>query len=1239
MAIRVPSAPTFLQREATEIAPEDNEQIPPFIQRTPPELPSRDLGDLHVENRALSDGLDLIRENERILQAADAMANREAERKARFIGPPAPPGPAAQIQAKEEGERPGTGLEQFLPVQLGAGLIDMVNDIGESSRDLTNFFAKSVGGIANAKIVFGGPEGPVSFAAGEEARDIPSLLEKLTPEVTEARTVLGRTVRAVSKFVGAFIGVGKFKPIISLAKLGRTGELSAMALRGAAADFTVFDPHEERLANMMQRVPALRNPIAEFLAAKPDDEEATGRFKNAIEGLGIGAMADGLFQAVRLIRSARRARAAATGIPEDVAVKELLETTQRQRDNLEAFLGDPKAPLFKIEPIVMGRPQDVAEALTQAAAVPGRVGQANEIFINWSRIDSHDDVKTVIQAMVDSFAPTIEKARRGVRTWRQTKLSAEQKDAWDLLAQRKKGQPFGADETIAVRELWMRSGANVLDIAQAVKADPSDINKIALRKGVAVHNAIQEQAVAARTETARALNAWKITIGDDVAFSGRMAELKSIIESDTDIAHIAERIVLLADAGLVKEADAFIYGSGLAKGSDIIRQLFYMSMLSSPHTHMRNLIGNTAVIPIQMLERKFANLFGRAFGVENIPRGETLAMFWGGIKGLKDAFRFSNKGRQVFVKALELRRAGDKDAAKLLIQENATEFGTFYRSLVTGQSGIGVGKVELPRLGAFDPEKLGLGKDDPFGRVMFFVDTMTTMPMRALAAADEVYKSTTGGMELQARAWRKASNEVSSGQITEAQFADRLATLVNNPDEEMQLAKRMFAEMSTFTNEPLDTALWRTAKNWQRIPVLGRLTLPFRRTPYNLATFTFQRTPLAPFVKQWRVDILAGGASADLAWSKFLLGNAVLLSMGDLAMQGLITGQGPSNRIEREGLRRGGWEPWSVKTFRTDDKGNVLTDDAGNALFRYFSYRSLEPISTPIGLAANVIEILRYAEWDDDDSKWDELILASSLAIAAQVTSQNYMSGISDFFDTMSDPQRYGEKWWMRIGTLVVPRGVQRFARAGFPGLIEADPTLRMATSIMESIRRDTPGLSDDLPAAPDAWGRDINRSSGIGSVYDLISPIYSRDPSPEPIDRELNRLELWVGVPPKNMSFRGVTIDLAKKPRIWSRYVRLQGNQMTEDADGIPVGITGQGLMDELTSLVTGNHPLSIAYEELTDGPDGGKAQEILLIIREYREAAKEVLLGEFPDLEADVERKLEDKAVTFKFEEQLRP
>ena len=100
----------------------------------------------------------------------------------------------------------------------------------------------------------------------------------------------------------------------------------------------------------------------------------------------------------------------------------------------------------------------------------------------------HDDVKAVIQEMADANAPGIKGAQRGVRSWKRTRLSSEEVDAWEVIQSRKKGDPLNAEQTLAVREIWVQSGKAVRSLADEVLADPdSQLAQLSFRKMLATH--------------------------------------------------------------------------------------------------------------------------------------------------------------------------------------------------------------------------------------------------------------------------------------------------------------------------------------------------------------------------------------------------------------------------------------------------------------------------------------------------------------------------------------------------------------------------------------------------------------------------------------------------------------------------------------------------------------------------------------------------------------------------------
>jgi len=115
---------------------------------------------------------------------------------------------------------------------------------------------------------------------------------------------VSKMVDAGNKAVKANMAAGKKVPALLMA---RGMEAGKYAVAGAVADFTVFQGHEQRLSNLIQEVPALQNPVTEFLAADEEDPELVGRLKAAIEGAGLGIMVDSVLIGIRAVRAGVKA--------------------------------------------------------------------------------------------------------------------------------------------------------------------------------------------------------------------------------------------------------------------------------------------------------------------------------------------------------------------------------------------------------------------------------------------------------------------------------------------------------------------------------------------------------------------------------------------------------------------------------------------------------------------------------------------------------------------------------------------------------------------------------------------------------------------------------------------------------------------------------------------------------------------------------------------------------------------
>ena len=1111
---------------------------------------------------------------------------------------PEAPAEAPQQTQGEQGEESTVQAIQrnFSPTEFFGGGLDALDENFNTLRLLSEkgneFLMESIG--IPGMIV--DEDGSIRFTTDAGELNATDDFGGMLPDMGD--TERGGFARGLGQFTTNFLGLGKaFKAMGAIQGSGAVATAANSGLRSALSTFAGFEGMDNPVNGLVQAFPSLEGDITEFLDSDAEDPELLNKLRTGMLDLGAGAMVDTAIGGLRALRGignqAKPLLKAAETI--DEATKHMDEVKGTFKD----LIGDVESPDLIVR-------SDAPEGMARAA-IDGADGEADDVFVNWARIDSSDDVKQLIQDLADADAPNINAARRGVRSNEVTELAADEVDAWTALQNRRQGTPMNAEETLAARKLWTSSGRKTMELAQAVKSGGGVPEQVAFRKMLAVHATIQEQVIAARTETARALQQWRIPAGEVADFSVAFDDLFKQVELDPTTRQLAEGLSTLNAMGGSQLADQFVYANGrlgkLAKfgahASEIVTQLYYGSMLSGLHTQMRNIIGNTGMMGLNVAERKLAYGIGRSLGDEQVASSEAGAMMFGMVQGARDAFRISAKSRKV-------------------AEMQGRTAGGFVDALKTGDSGFGIGKVDTGRVGALSAERLKLDPDSAWGRGADFIDTATQSPTRMLGAMDEVFKTSNFRAEIMAQAHRKAQKELSEGIITREAFQDRVTTLVNDPDQFAKIAAQEQAQIATFTSRPKDTKTWKAMRAVSQIPVFGKLVLPFSGTPYNIAIESIERMPvIAGLSKKWREELMAGGARTDIALAKMGMGSMFLAAAGDLAANGYLTGDMQSMGAEREQRARLGERSMTVRV-------DVPWDDTDQP--RTFSFRGLDPLTFSLGIAANTFEILSDDDFSDANKDAEDVAVAAILAIGAQFASANYMSGVSDFFDAMSDPKRYGESYFERLASVAAPAIVGQASRS-------MDPTMREATTMWEAVIAKTP-WSTGLAARRDAWGRPLTRESGLGKSYDVISPIYSAQQDVAPVDEELQRLGAAIGKPSRVATFEGVNVDLKKFPYIYSRYQEIQGLELTDTVDGAPVVVgafgyvnNGKPMVEELNDLVSGNHPSSAIYELGTDGREGDKATMIRQIVTEYRKQARRQILEEFPELKAEVESRSDER------------
>lgn len=361
------------------------------------------------------------------------------------------------------------------------------------------------------------------------------------------------------------------------------------------------------------------------------------------------------------------------------------------------------------------------------------------------------------------------------------------------------------------------------------------------------------------------------------------------------------------------------------------------------------------------------------------------------------------------------------------------------------------------------------------------------IPGRLLNSADEFFKGINRRMEINALAYRQAHRE---GVTDPEKIRNRVADLSANPTEAIELRALDFARYQTF-QRPL-SGVGQNVQRFVRDYPLLRPIITFVRTPANLLKFTAERSPLAPILKEWRADVRAGGARRDMALARAALGTGIGTLAYNAALDGRITGSAPSDPAKYRFQRADGWQPYSVRI--------------GDS---WVSYNRLDPFAMTLGVAADLATRAEGMSERQLDN-YAMLMVASTMQ---QMADKTWLSGVSDFINALTDPERYGPGYLRNLGaSFAIPNVVGQAARA-------ADPYNRERDTFSEELEARVPGLSDNLLPQRDVWGNPVERDQ-LGP--DLISPFRQERIKDDPVNRAMLEIGARFGPPSKQYTVRG---------------------------------------------------------------------------------------------------------------------
>ena len=1024
----------------------------------------------------------------------------------------------------------------------------------------------------------------------------------------EPKFTLGKLASGATQFATGFgLTGGALKALGIANKAAQAGPLANAAIntlgKGMLTDAAFFAP-DERLADVLAQVPILEKLVPEFLLSGPDDTRMEGRLKNALEGVFVGGAVDAVFAGIRALK---RLHGADIKLDTDAA-KALRKDVEEAVDAVDGIArqiaGETPMPGTPMGKSVAKTALEATQTASQKYDVDleafvreyDRLVKSNAPLSEFqtlksirNNIHTADDVHRVIDALeadgvfkrdpdmmrTVSFEETTNRAYHLLERANATGLTREEfveaigSGLGDELAE-------APSKIVLLNDLMMDTAQ---DLAAALKTgDIIDVDT-ALDKVIGVTFQYDRvQTGAGRTLqifdplSRRGSGIMKFLGIDRQAAkmigpeeTARVA--KEMIEAMTPQQKYTLSARLSAMKDIPSMAQAMRLHSRTGKFAVMHNEVWINLILSGMRTQSSNVLSNMYMTAIhqplvKMVGAPASALRNGKWTQEEVKVLREGLLAWQGIcESAVDSFRIAHEAFKLGENIL-------KPGASV-IEENAR---------------------------AVRAEAFGKDPASVIGRCIDALGDAVRLPSRFLIAGDEFSSQLTyrAGERVRARiqaedlyARKKLTGGGSKAEIIEKFVEDSYnRTLVDKVfDDGSRIAKAVGikdgglgeAMDATFTT-PL--AFGGIADDIQKMatkhPLIRRFFAPFVRTPLNIVkNATIDSTPFALPTAAYKEALSAGPRQAAIARGRVALGTLTYITAGMMAFNGVITGGGPANKKQRDMLYEKGWRPYSVK----------IGD-------RYVSYKSVEPIATILGIAADAMEVLAAADPDSSEGqKIAETISSLPYSIYNAVSSKTFMRTMSETFSMLHNPKEAGN--WLEGQAISYNPAFLRQLKTVL------DPELREAQTFVEKWKNATPMLSETLPQKY-SWltGEPLSVYGGRSAAFSPIVSEYSPD---DPVAAELMKYsEQWMdegGIKwEDSYTVRGVKMDAQQR----SDWDRLQGT----------VKIGGKTLHQALEKLFA-----SAEYDRGTPIDRSPRTDDKFLMIdktiHKYRDAARVELFG----------------------------
>lgn len=1099
-----------------------------------------------------------------------------------------------------------------------------------------------VGGIASAAMEAS------DFFTGEPEEATKSQVRKDFEQGIKTTKSLNTTANitlGISQFVTGMVGLGKITKPIKAITAGRKVAAAREITKAATVGAVAFDPHEERLSNLIESYPSLRNPVTAYLAADPEDSAAEGRFKAAIESIGMdltivpafllslkgmkalknGSVSQGkklLAKASKIQREARAAAAASKNVDAPAAIDKMVESLEAEVKTV-----NPEASPTKTSAggeALDGAARDAIEGgSVKPSEAPGGTSRspvpedsiAKSIPAGQAKARSKapivatpEDIAKVASKTVDDVEAAIKHGGREAAQEAGHKFDTSAALPWKKLRSGEEVQAF-IDNTASVLKSQMdaKKGGDVMKDAKVA----TSVKHYADLFGEDPDLIIGELAGAGEASSRMVAR-----MEASYVIANRMFQDAYKLASD-----IKNGIVDSFEGGF-DEASLELQAR-LSAASDVLASA--RSMSSNAGRSLRRMRTEFKVSQEDMDAIKNIDpqhLVDALLMTKGDPKMMAIAATRGFTQRLMDGAQFSlansllwlypthvvntvTNGYMLFARPLEklvgsslqhgFRGSPLRDKASKEFLYTMTSISDAYSNAV--EAFTKADSVMAPhRTEYFDQIGSRIQSDPiPWSKMTDLnglLENMTKASTWGSIAKNAVGLPTRGLGTMDEFFKQLRYRAVVQAEAASKALSDGLTGKEYSKFIQKELDNAFDVDGRAINPEALNEAAIATFQQ-DLLPGTGGAMVKNARANFQPMAFIlpFVKTPVN--VLRYSVKMTPGLNLLQTEYRKMLSG-----SMGkDKQAQAIgqmtlgATGLSIAASLAMSGRITGGG-PAEVKLKKElmatgwKPYSFIWKDEDGKT--NYFPLGRFDPVGMPFGMVADLVEMQTLHPGSEDNQKG---IMAVVTSLAKNFSEKTFLLNFNQALRAMTQPEKNMAKFFG--GTVGNTLPLSSLTRG-----LNPDPYLRDARGFIDNMMRNVPGYSETLPPVRDAFGEPIWRSIALTSVDRA-----------DKVEQEHNRIILETG--------HGITPPSAIRNGVDLRDVALKNGQTAfdrlQELSAEPT--KGKKLKDILLKVIQ-----SEKYQLLAEGDattKGTKLSVLAGVVSDFRQAAFDLLKAESPELQ----------------------